>query len=100
MVNVYLPRGTVTRRLGVLVPRLVVTHTPTIVVMVVLFIVHVLVLSVIVVPVVVTCVIVPCVSVGHVFMIVIPGRSPEVVRVVTNSVLSVLYSVGIACPGF
>ena len=62
--------------------------------MVVLYIV--LVLSVIVVPVVVTCVIVPCVSVGHVFVIVIPGRSPEVVRVVTNSVLSVLYSVGIA----
>ena len=62
--------------------------------MVVLFIV--LVLTVFVVPVVVRCVIVPCVFVCHVFMIVIPRRFPEVVRVVTVYVLSLLYSVGIA----
>ena len=62
--------------------------------MVVLFIV--LVLTVIVVPVVVRYVIVLCVFVGHVFMIVLPRRSQEVVRVVTVTVLSVLYSGGIA----
>ena len=56
--------------------------------MVVLFIV--LVLTVIVVPVVVRCVIVPCVFVGHVVMIVIPIRFPEVVRVVTVYVLILL----------